>query len=293
MCPPARPFAPPPSSPSPPPRPPSLPPPALSRSHSSARTRPLALAAFPQQKLIQKAAVGQPGAAGMISTAVANTTRKARTCRRCKMHGLTVPSMGHRVCAYAECTCVRCTAYAATLSASSNWQKKRKRAGQRSRTRPGPREQGGAHVLGDTEASGKGGASGVAQSGPRDSATDRSTLAIHDARGAGAGAGATRGARGAGEAGAALGAALRASGTPTALGASGTPTIAAAKNKRPRGKRKACPHGKRKERCIECGGNQVCIHGRVKDKRRPCAQCVVGAPASLVRTSDRCASCCC
>ena len=227
----------------------------------------------------------------MTSTAGANTTRKARTCRRCKLHGRTVPSMGHRVCPYAECTCGDCTKHAATLSAHSTQRGKRKRAGQ---------------LRGDTKSSGTGGASRVAQSGPPDSAVDRWTLAIHNTSGAGARARATQGARGAGEADAALGAVLRASGTPTALGASGTPTIAAAKNKRRRGKRQACPHGKRKERCIECGGNQVCIHGRVKDKRHPCAQCESGAPGILVRTTRNtanrtrtvggpfgCASCCC
>jgi hypothetical protein len=78
--------------------------------------------------------------------------------------------------------------------------------------------------------------------------------------------------------GAALGAVLRASGTPTALGASGTPTIAAAKTKR----RKGCPHGKRKARCIECGGSQVCTHGMPIDKRRrPCAQCAGAGPQKV------------
>jgi hypothetical protein len=47
-------------------------------------------------------------------------------------------------------------------------------------------------------------------------------------------------------------------------------------------KRTMCPHGKRKERCIECGGSQVCIHGKLKDKRRPCARCVESGGAGCV-----------
>jgi hypothetical protein len=55
-------------------------------------------------------------------------------------------------------------------------------------------------------------------------------------------------------------------------------------------KRPPCPHGKRKERCFECGGNQVCIHRKIKDKRYPCAQCEVGAPGSPVRTTSNTAT---
>ena len=67
------------------------------------------------------------------------------------------------------------------------------------------------------------------------------------------------------------------------MGGMGAETDTAREEKR---KRRVCPHGNRRERCVECGGNQVCIHGKVKDKRYPCQPCREGTPASLVRTTS-------
>ena len=33
---------------------------------------------------------------------------------------------------------------------------------------------------------------------------------------------------------------------------------------------KKCEHGKRKTRCIECGGSEICSHGKQKGKCKDC-----------------------
>jgi hypothetical protein len=46
---------------------------------------------------------GLEGRAGRAGRSGANTTRKARACGRCKLHGRSVQSAGHRGCPYAAC----------------------------------------------------------------------------------------------------------------------------------------------------------------------------------------------
>ena len=32
----------------------------------------------------------------------------------------------------------------------------------------------------------------------------------------------------------------------------------------------ACPHGRRRERCKECGGGSICVHGRIRSQCKEC-----------------------
>ena len=32
----------------------------------------------------------------------------------------------------------------------------------------------------------------------------------------------------------------------------------------------ACPHGRRRERCKECGGGSICVHGRIRSQSKEC-----------------------
>jgi hypothetical protein len=36
----------------------------------------------------------------------------------------------------------------------------------------------------------------------------------------------------------------------------------------------ACPHGRRRSRCKECGGASICEHGRERSQCKECGGCI-------------------
>ena len=50
----------------------------------------------------------------------------------------------------------------------------------------------------------------------------------------------------------------------------------------------ACPHGRRRERCKECGGSQICEHGR---QRSRCKECGGGSICEHGRQRSKCKEC--
>ena len=50
----------------------------------------------------------------------------------------------------------------------------------------------------------------------------------------------------------------------------------------------ACPHGRRRERCKECGGAGICEHGRVRSK---CKECGGGSICEHGRHRYHCKEC--
>ena len=58
-------------------------------------------------------------------------------------------------------------------------------------------------------------------------------------------------------------------------------------NKKSREKNR-CPHGKRKERCRDCGGSQICEHGKIKDACRDCGGSLI---CEHDKVRSRCKAC--
>ena len=50
----------------------------------------------------------------------------------------------------------------------------------------------------------------------------------------------------------------------------------------------ACPHGKWRHYCKECGGGSICEHGRVRSQ---CKECGGGSSASTVVSALECKEC--
>ena len=53
-------------------------------------------------------------------------------------------------------------------------------------------------------------------------------------------------------------------------------------------KHTSCPHGRRRSRCKECGGNSICQHGR---QRSQCKECGGGSICQHGRRRSRCKEC--
>ena len=43
----------------------------------------------------------------------------------------------------------------------------------------------------------------------------------------------------------------------------------------------ACPHGRRRERCKECGGGSICVHGRIRSQCKECGGASICEPGRL------------